>query len=84
MPRQQMRHLRGFYEFPDDFPECLRRLKEASGLSWSELARRLGQPADHPAVDARRPTHLPLPAGPPGPGQGTGPRPPASQGPSPA
>ena len=42
MPRQQMHHLRGFYEFPDDFPECLRRFKEASGLSWSELARRLG------------------------------------------
>ncbi len=33
---------RGYYEFPDDFPECLRRFKEASGLSWSELARRLG------------------------------------------
>lgn len=42
MPRQQMHHLRGFYEFPHDFPECLRRIKEASGLSWSELARRLG------------------------------------------
>ena len=42
MPRQKTRHRRGFYEFPDDFPECLRRLKEASGLSWSELARRLG------------------------------------------
>ena len=42
MPRQQVHHRRGLYEFPDDFPECLRRLKEASGLSWSELARRLG------------------------------------------
>ena len=42
MPRQKTRHRRGFYEFPDGFPECLRRLKEASGLSWSELARRLG------------------------------------------
>ena len=42
MPRQQMRHRRGLYEFPADFPECLRRFKEASGLSWSELARRLG------------------------------------------
>lgn len=42
MPRQKMRHLRGRYEFPDDFPECLRRFKEASGMSWSEMARRLG------------------------------------------
>lgn len=42
MPRQKMRHRRGRYEFPDDFPECLRRFKEASGLSWSEMARRLG------------------------------------------
>ncbi|MDE2780261.1 MAG: helix-turn-helix transcriptional regulator [Chloroflexota bacterium] len=42
MPRQKMRHQRGLYQFPDDFPDCLQRIKEASGLSWSELARRLG------------------------------------------
>ena len=42
MPRQKEPHRRGLYEFPDDFPECLIRFKEASGLSWSELARRLG------------------------------------------
>lgn len=42
MPRQKMRHQRGRYEFPEDFAGCLRRFKEASGLSWSELARRLG------------------------------------------
>ncbi len=42
MPRQKTPHRRGRYEFPDAFPECLRRFKEASGLSWSELARRLG------------------------------------------
>ena len=42
MPRQKMPHRLGRYEFPDDFPECLRRFKEASGLSWSEMARRLG------------------------------------------
>lgn len=42
MPRQKLPHKRGFYEFPDDFPQCLERFKEASGLSWSELARRLG------------------------------------------
>ena len=42
MPRQKMHHRRGFYEFPEDFADCLKRFKEASGLSWSELARRLG------------------------------------------
>ena len=42
MPRQKLTHERGLYEFPDDFPQCLERFKEASGLSWSELARRLG------------------------------------------
>lgn len=42
MPRQKLPHERGLYEFPDDFPQCLERFKEASGLSWSELARRLG------------------------------------------
>ncbi len=28
--------------FPDDFPERLERFKELSGLSWKELAKRLG------------------------------------------
>ena len=42
MSRQKLPHERGLYEFPDDFPQCLERFKEASGLSWSELARRLG------------------------------------------
>ena len=42
MPRQHDHHRRGCYEFPEDFAECLVRFKEASGLSWSELARRLG------------------------------------------
>ena len=27
--------------FPEDFPERLERFKEASGMSWRELARRL-------------------------------------------
>ena len=30
------------YVIPDDFPQRLRRFKEESGLSWSEIARRLG------------------------------------------
>ena len=42
MPRQKEPHRRGCYGFPKEFPECLRRFKEASGLSWSEMARRLG------------------------------------------
>ncbi len=42
MPRQHVNHSREIYELPDDFPERLRRFQEESGLSWSELARRLG------------------------------------------
>ncbi len=30
------------YTIPDNFPERLRRFQEESGLSWSEIARRLG------------------------------------------
>ena len=28
-------------EFPQDFPERLKRFRQAAGLSWRELARRL-------------------------------------------
>ena len=42
MPRQRVDYSRGAYVFPDDFPQRLVRFKEASGLSWAELARRLG------------------------------------------
>ena len=41
MPRQRVDYSRGAYAFPDDFPQRLIRFKEASGLSWAELARRL-------------------------------------------
>lgn len=33
---------REVHVFPEDFPQGLERFKEASGLTWSELARRLG------------------------------------------
>lgn len=42
MPRQHTRHRRTTHAFPEDFPQRLDCFKEASGLSWSELARRLG------------------------------------------
>ena len=42
MPRQRTKYKRITYEFPDDFPLRLKRFKEESGLSWSEIARRLG------------------------------------------
>ena len=42
MPRQRIYHSRRTYGFPEDFPERLKRFQEESGLSWSELARRLG------------------------------------------
>ena len=42
MPRQRTHHSRITYVFPDDFPHRLERFKEESGLSWAEVARRLG------------------------------------------
>ncbi len=39
MPRRLPREM---HIFPEDFPQALERLKEASGLTWTELARRLG------------------------------------------
>ena len=41
MPRQRIRHNRRTHPVPDDFPQPLRRFQEESGLSWSEIARRL-------------------------------------------
>ena len=41
MPRQRIDYNIPTYEFPDDFPERLRRFQEESGLSWAEIARRL-------------------------------------------
>ena len=42
MPQQCTRYNRTRRDLLDDFPERLRRFKEASGLSWAEIARRLG------------------------------------------
>ena len=42
MPRQSTRYSRITYDFPEDFPERLKRFQEESGLSWSEIARRIG------------------------------------------
>ena len=42
MPRQRSHYSRSTYDFPDDFPERLKRFQEKSGLSWSEIARRIG------------------------------------------
>ena len=42
MPQQCTRYNRTRRGLLDDFPERLRRFKEASGLSWAEIARRLG------------------------------------------
>ena len=41
MPRQRIRHSRITYVLPEDFPQRLERFQEESGLSWSEIARRL-------------------------------------------
>ena len=41
MPRQRNKYSRESYSLPEDFPERLKRFQERSGLSWSEIARRL-------------------------------------------
>ena len=41
MPRQCNLYNRRTYVLPEDFPQRLRRFQEESGLSWSEIARRL-------------------------------------------
>ena len=42
MPRQRIDYRRISYVFPEDFPQRLERFRQESGLSWAELARRLG------------------------------------------
>ena len=42
MPRRRIRHRKTVPSFLDGFPERLNRFKDASGLSWAELARRTG------------------------------------------
>ena len=42
MPRQRTDDSRMVYLFPHDFPQRLERFKEESGLSWAEIARRVG------------------------------------------
>ena len=42
MPRQRTHYNRDTYDFPGDFPERLKRFQKESGLSWSEIARRIG------------------------------------------
>ena len=44
MPRQRTRYNRTRRGIPDDFPQRLVWFKHASGMSWSEIARRLGVP----------------------------------------
>ena len=39
---QRTQYRRSTYVVPDDFPQRLKRFKEESGLSWSEISRRLG------------------------------------------
>ena len=41
-PMEHQGYLPFFSLLPDDFPERLERLREASGLTWSGMARALG------------------------------------------
>ena len=73
MPRQRTRHRRTVRSYLDGFPESLERLKEATGLSWAELARRIGTDTAHPQeVARRRPPKLPAPSRLDGPGRRDG------------
>ena len=42
MPRQRIEYRRISYTFPGDFSQRLERFREESGLTWAEIARRLG------------------------------------------
>ncbi len=42
MPRRRPRPRRASYVYPNDFGQSLERIKQASGLTWAELARQLG------------------------------------------
>ena len=42
MPRKRIRRSRVEYTLAGDFAEGLERFKEASGLSWADMARLLG------------------------------------------
>ena len=42
MPRQRNNYKRNTHEFPADFLERLKHFQVESGLSWSEIARRIG------------------------------------------
>ena len=42
MPKQRTYYSLRTHVFPDDFPQRLERFKVESGLSWAEIARRLG------------------------------------------
>ncbi len=42
MPRQRTHHTRTTHDLLDGFPERLERFRDASGLTWAELGRRLG------------------------------------------
>ena len=50
MPRQRTYHSRRVVTIPTDLPHRLVWLKQASGLSWAEIARRLGT---HPRTMGR-------------------------------
>ena len=42
MPRQRTHYNRIPRSLPDDFPQSLAWFQQQSGLSWAEIARRLG------------------------------------------
>lgn len=42
MPRARTRSPRTTYDYPDDYPQSLERMREAADMTWDELAREIG------------------------------------------
>ena len=54
MPRQYTHRSNGTYNFSEDSTERLVRFKGLSGLSWPEIARRIGAYPHSVALEARQ------------------------------
>ena len=76
MPRQRNCYSSVTYALPEDFPQRLKRFQEESGLSWSEIARRLETYRHTVWHWAKGPAQLAAPEGAHGVGRQPGPRPP--------
>ncbi len=54
MPRQRTNYFRETRDFTEDFPQRLERFKEESGLTWAEIACRIGTCSKPVALGKKR------------------------------